>query len=139
MTTDEIRSLVAATRAVAKAERERDKARAEVGRLTALLGSHADGHRCTCMMTDLGVYYGDNMHPPEWEQDPWCPTHPDMDYVRAAKAALERVEALHAQRVRCGSPSHTNPTFACPSCEATCAHCGEEYPCPTIEALGDAP
>ena len=31
---------------------------AEVDRLRRLLGSHADGHRCTCTMTDPGIRRG---------------------------------------------------------------------------------
>ena len=56
----------------------------EVARLTRLLGSHADGHRCTCTLTDPGNYdvAGGNAHPPEWEQDPWCPTHPNVDAIK---------------------------------------------------------
>lgn len=61
---------------------------AENARLTHLLGSHADGHRCTCTMTDPGVYFGSNMHPPEWEQNPWCPTHPNVDHIRDDLLAL---------------------------------------------------
>lgn len=29
------------------------------------------------------IRHGDNAHPPEWEQDPWCPTHPDMGVILA--------------------------------------------------------
>ena len=53
--------------------------------LIHLLGSHADGHRCTCIMTSPGIPWAS---PPEWEQDPWCPTHPDVDYIRAERDAL---------------------------------------------------
>lgn len=53
--------------------------------------------RCTCTMIDPGVYHGDNMHPPEWEQDPWCLVHPYVAHIRQefdqAKAAVERVRA----------------------------------------------
>jgi hypothetical protein len=71
---------------------------AERDRLRHLLGSHADGHRCTCEMTDPGR---PGISPPEWEQDPWCPTHPNMDYVLAEVAArdevIARVRALAEQ------------------------------------------
>ena len=66
---------------------------AEVDRLRRLLGSHTDGHRCTCTMTDPGVYHGDNMHPPEWEPDPWCPTHPDVDVILAEVDRLNQLLA----------------------------------------------
>src|SRR5690606_29289319 len=72
---------------LAEVERE---AKAETERLRHLLGSHADGHLCTCEMIDPGVYHGENMHPPEWEQDPWCPTHPDVGYIKTEVAARER-------------------------------------------------
>lgn len=71
------------------------EAKAETERLRHLLGSHADGHLCTCEMIDPGVYHGENMHPPEWEQDPWCPTHPDVEHIKTEVAArLAAVEAL---------------------------------------------
>lgn len=49
MTTDEIRSLVAATRAVTKAERERDEARKALGRVRHLRDTwqaHLSDGRC---------------------------------------------------------------------------------------------
>lgn len=58
----------------------------QVGRLQGLLGSHDDGHRCSCTLLDSGGIH----EPPEWEQDPWCLTHPDMDYVTAEFARLSR-------------------------------------------------
>jgi hypothetical protein len=69
---------------------ELDHLRREVARLTHLLGSHADGHRCTCTLTNPGNYNvaGGNAHPPEWEQDPWCPTHPAVDTIREWVTAL---------------------------------------------------
>ena len=64
-------------------------------RLARLLGGHADGHRCTCKMTRHASYTA--MTPAEWEQDPWCPTHPDVDFIRAEKAALiAEIRALHS-------------------------------------------
>lgn len=56
-------------------------------RLTHLLGSHADGHRCTCECVRLADYV--QMTPSEWEQDPWCPTHPEVDQLRAEFDALQ--------------------------------------------------
>lgn len=74
---------------------------AEVERLTRLLGSHTDGSQCTCWLVNGGTH----LEPPEWEQDPWCPTHPDVSQIRpeferrgaerdAAREALARAEAL---------------------------------------------
>lgn len=51
--------------------------------------------------------------------------------------ALARVRELHRARRTCGDRSHTNPTFTCPSCAWSCEHCGVEFPCSTIEAIGD--
>lgn len=66
----------------------------EVERLRYLLGSHADGHRCTCTMLSTG----NHISPPEWEQDPWCPTHPDVDYIKAETSSLrERADAAEAR------------------------------------------
>ena len=52
MSTDEIRSLVAATRAVAKAERERDEARAERDKFEMVIGhierAADDFATCSC-------------------------------------------------------------------------------------------
>lgn len=84
---------------MAIADVEQADLRAEVDRLAHLLGAFADDrHRCSCTMIDPGVYHGYNMHPPEWEQDPWCPVHPDVDQIRQefdrAKATVERVRAL---------------------------------------------
>lgn len=71
-----------------------EKAEAEVTRLTYLLGSHADGHQCTCTEINPGA---EGISPPEWEQDPWCPTHPDMNYVTAeVKRLRERTEEAEA-------------------------------------------
>lgn len=80
-----------------------EKVQAEVERLTHLLGSHADGHRCTCEELDPGQ---PGVEPPTWEQDPWCPTHPDMDFILTevkrltnrrdeAVARAERAEARY--------------------------------------------
>lgn len=57
---------------------------AENARLTYLLGSHADGHRCTCVPLDQPSI----MEPPTWEQDQLCPTHPDMDFILAERGRL---------------------------------------------------
>jgi hypothetical protein len=62
-------------------------AEARATRLTHLLGSHADGHRCTCEMLSPSSH----IQPAEWEQDPWCPTHPDVDYIRQQ---YDRLSAL---------------------------------------------
>lgn len=78
---------------------------AEVERLTGLLGSHADGHRCTCTMTDPGIRHGDNAHPPEWQHDPWCLTHPDMDVILAE---VERLTGL-LDSVRTWATEHYDP------------------------------
>ena len=94
------RNLTATAQDATDAKCARDAARREADQLRHLLGSHADGHRCTCTMTDPGVYHGDNMHPPEWEQDPWCPTHPHMPYViEEHRKALARAEAAEAEVV----------------------------------------
>jgi hypothetical protein len=82
-------------------EQELSATRAEMARLTHLLGSHADGHRCTCTMTDPGK---PGIEPPEWEQDPWCPTHPDVDVVLAEVARLR--EAVERVRALCDEDSH---------------------------------
>ena len=83
---------------IAASEKARaDAAEAEVERLTHLLGSHADGHLCTCTMLTGQTPW----EPAEWEQDPWCPTHPNMTIVIAeverlrgvlSDAGVERVE-----------------------------------------------
>ena len=66
---------------------------AEVEKLTYLLGSHADGHRCTCEMLSPG----NHISPPDWQRDPWCMTHPDMDYIKAETSSLrERADAAEA-------------------------------------------
>lgn len=78
---------------------------AEVERLTYLLGSHADGHRCTCTMTDPGIRHGDNAHPPEWQHDPWCLTHPDMDVILAE---VDRLTGL-LDSVRTWATEHYDP------------------------------
>lgn len=83
---------------------------AEVERLTNLLGSHADGHRCTCTMTKLAVYHGDNMAPAEWEQDPWCPTHPNMD---AINAEVEGLRTRLAQDRCCGHARCPGGSLCC--------------------------
>lgn len=78
---------------LAVADEETAQLQAEIERLAHLLGSHVDGHRCSCEMT----FPGSHISPPEWEQDPWCPTHPDVDYILDAytKAEAER-DALRA-------------------------------------------
>jgi hypothetical protein len=48
-------------------------------KLTHLLGSHANGHLCTCKPLPRHSPW----EPPDWEQDPWCPTHPNMSIVQA--------------------------------------------------------
>ena len=69
--------------------------RTEVQRLTHLMGSHADGHLCTCTMTRGATWET----PAEWEQDPWCHTHPDMNVVAAE---MERYREYIANSVdRC--------------------------------------
>ena len=94
------RNLTATAQDATDAKCARDAARREADQLRHLLGSHADGHRCTCTMTDPGVYHGNNMRPPEWEQDPWCPTHPDMPYViEEHRKALARAESAEAEVV----------------------------------------
>ena len=104
----------------------------EVDWLTRLLGSHTDGHRCTCTMTRPGNHLG----PAEWEQDPWCPTHPNADYIRAERDALaEQVEAVRALHERIEDDG-----TACDCCDepsvASCAADGERWPCATIRTLG---
>lgn len=59
---------------------------AENSRLTHLLGSHADGHMCTCTMISATTLD----QPSEWEQDPWCWTHPDMAVILAYRAVVDR-------------------------------------------------
>ena len=59
----------------------------ENDRLERLLGSHADGHRCTCEMLASQTPWA----PAEWEPDPWCPTHPDVDTI------VMEVDALRAR------------------------------------------
>jgi hypothetical protein len=49
----------------------------EVRRLQRLLGSHTDGHLCTC----TEIHPGSPWEPADWEQDPWCPTHPNMTFI----------------------------------------------------------
>jgi hypothetical protein len=58
---------------------------AEVEWLRGLLGSKADGGDCTCTETHPGSPWSG---PAEWEQDPWCPTHPNMTYVLQEVARL---------------------------------------------------
>lgn len=60
--------------------------RQEVQQLKHLLGSHVDGSRCTCTLIDSGDGYS---QPSEWEQDPWCPTHPDMTVILDAVRQLK--------------------------------------------------
>lgn len=78
-----------------KAEADLARVTKERDRLTHLLGSHADGHRCTCEMTDPGK---PGIEPPTWEQDPWCLTHPDMAVivaeVKTLKVKADRYDAL---------------------------------------------
>ena len=90
---------------------------AEVARLTHLLGSHADGHRCTCTMTDPGIRHGDNAHPPEWEQDPWCPTHPDMDVILTEVARL-RAQVAVAESFTAERPAYIQAIKASPHADA---------------------
>lgn len=90
---------------------------AEVDRLTGLLGSHADGHRCTCTMTDPGIRHGDNAHPPEWEQDPWCLTHPDMDVILAEVARL-RAQVAVAESFTAERPAYIQAIKASPHADA---------------------
>lgn len=86
-----------ATRYIEKLEADLARVTKERDRLTHLLGSHADGHRCTCEMIDPGK---PGIEPPTWEQDPWCLTHPDMAVivaeVKALKAKADRYDALRA-------------------------------------------
>lgn len=57
----------------------------EVRRLTSLLGSHTDGSQCTCTETHPGSPWSG---PADWEQDPWCPTHPNMNFIIQEVARL---------------------------------------------------
>jgi hypothetical protein len=78
---DDLLASVDEWRTFAGGERDRAlAAEAQVARLTHLLGSHADGHRCTCTLTRAANY--SLMTPDEWEQDPWCPTHPDVESIK---------------------------------------------------------
>lgn len=78
-----------------KAEADLARVTKERDRLTHLLGSHADGHRCSCTEIDPGK---PGIEPPAWEQDPWCLTHPDMAVIAAEvktlKAKADRYDAL---------------------------------------------
>ena len=136
------RNLTATAQDATDAKCARDAARREADQLRHLLGSHADGHRCTCTMTDPGVYHGDNMHPPEWEQDPWCPTHPHMPYViEEHRKALARAEAAEAEVVTLRAKLAAVEDLHW-EVEGKCAHCRDCYhddylawPCPTVAAL----
>lgn len=74
-------ALVSAQERVAELEREN-------GRLSALLGSHRDGHRCTCEMLSPQTH----LEPAEWEWNPYCPTHGDVEHV------IRERDAARAQR-----------------------------------------
>ena len=122
--------------ALLRAENERLRRTVDVQ--DRLLGSHADGRRCTCTMVDPGVYHGDNMHPPEWEQDPWCPTHPDADYIRHL---YEKAEAKLAEA---WDEGHRHPQRRGPDdCQCGAYYVGEcacgEYGCGPLLSLADNP
>lgn len=54
-----------------------DDLEAENGLLKGLLGSHVDGHECSCTMISPQTPH----EPADWEQDPWCMTHSNMGIV----------------------------------------------------------
>lgn len=73
---------------------ELEKAQAEILRLETLYGAKIEGIACECAQ----ITPGSHIEPPEYEQNPWCPAHPDMDQIRTEftrlKDLLDKADAL---------------------------------------------
>ena len=96
MSTDEIRSLVAATRAVAKAERERDEARAALGRVERL-------HRKVTVYGECSKAFGcESIH---------CTETSDGNWVHDDDPVMETCD-------QCWDSEEGEPEWPCPTVTA---------------------
>lgn len=64
---------------------ELEKAQAEILRLETLYGAKIEGIACEC----TEITPGSHIEPPAYEQNPWCPVHPDVNQIRAEFAGLK--------------------------------------------------
>ena len=84
---------------VAALLRAYDQIAAERDRLLRLMGGDRVREYYPCTCTEVRpAEYGPDPQPAEWEQDPWCPTHPDM--VGTVLPEIERLRAAAVERCR---------------------------------------
>lgn len=125
----------AAAEVASRGYRERaEKAEAKAARFAGLLGHQSR------TLTDAIAAETIRQKADAWEEEPWCPTHPDVDYIRAEcdaaraerdalAAQVERVRALH-------SPIKWAPTEAiCDTCSVLAIPDVVDFPCDTLRAL----
>ena len=60
------------------------------------------------------------------------------DRLDRMERALRSVMEAHDWTVHCGNVRHTRMDAMCDQCEAVCAACGEDYPCPTVATIQEA-